>query len=208
MQSARARAWVGLAAALGTAAGMMLTPAHAQTPDVVRLVKCPAIREDAARLACFDTAMNPPTKGLDPNAIVDTSPTAAPQSSADTTRVVQADDVFVTPNKYVGKLIEIPRMKCLYADKGEYRCLGSGNFTFAVFVKALAPQSQRDAIERDCGELSQVMSSLLCLKTVRFTPAKVVNDIVSGFQQRVVLQADAAELYDTKPAARPVSTRR
>jgi hypothetical protein len=108
-------------------------------------------------------------------------------------RVVDPADVYVAPNKYMDKPIELRNMKCLHADKDEYRCLAPGDNALVVFAAAVEPAAEKEAIETKCGEIKNILSPQ-CAKTIRFTPAENSDDIVSGYRKRTIILTRSIEV--------------
>lgn len=170
-----------------------------QAQDAGALLRCPSVKPDTDRLACFDAAMKPATAAA---AVAETPATptkeivAAPASAGAPMvfKVVDAEDVYVTPNKYEGRGIELRKMRCFHADKDEYRCIAPGAVMLALFSKSIRPESERAAIENDCGEIKKMATSPKCEKTVRFVPTKSGEDLVNGYRRRVVVGAPYLEI--------------
>lgn len=171
-------------------------PAAAQ--DAGALLTCPGKKDDRERLACFDAAMKAtmPPAAEQPATTPTKEIVAAPANAATATvyKVVDPEDVYVAPNKYEGRGVELRRMRCFHADKNEYRCVAPGAVTLAVFAPTISPDDEREKVEADCGEIKKMATSPKCEKTIRFVPAKNVEDLVNGYRKRVVVVAPVMEL--------------
>src|SRR5436190_23178118 len=71
------------------------------------------------------------------------SPMARAQDKPTNYRVVDPSDVYVSPNKYKDKPIELRDMRCLHADEDEYRCIAPGGTTLVVFSSAVEPEGEK-----------------------------------------------------------------
>jgi hypothetical protein len=116
-------------------------------------------------------------------------------------RAVDPDDVFVAPNKYQGKPIELRRMRCFHADKDEYRCTSSNGTMLLVLARGVTPQEEKDLIEERCGEIKKITTPA-CLKTIRLTPVVHEEDTISGYLKRTIIGAASIEV---SPSAAPSS---
>ena len=162
--------------------------------DAIR--NCLAKSNDKEKLACFDELGK---ANSSPDVSEDTANTSKVLQPTEPTeyRVVDATDVYVAPNKYTDKPIELRRMKCLHADKDEYRCIAPGGNALVVFAAGVEPATEKDAIETKCGEIKKILSRQ-CEKTIRLTPATNSEDIVSGYCKRTIIITQSIEVVPTK----------
>ena len=119
-------------------------------------------------------------------------------------KVVDASDLYVGPRKYLGKGIEVRRVRCYYADVEDYRCLTGG--PAVVFSQAVEPHSIKQLIEDNCDQLRKLQTAK-CLFDIRlsFEADDVSEDIISGYQKRMVIKPasiTASSVVDRKPSRR------
>lgn len=171
---------------------LLLTPAYAQSD-------CVWIKDSAKRLECYDKASAGigGNKNLSGAKVESTAePLETPHSDAPEKptefKVVEAADLAIGTNKYVGKNIEIHNIKCVYADVGDYRCTTGSSVS--IFTKAVQPVSLREYIETKCDKVRKALLGSTCLFAARFTYTEVTRDIVSGFQERTILHPDIIKL--------------
>lgn len=159
---------------------------------------CKAIKDSAARLACFDKAAGetPAAQAAPapaPAAQKDAPVAPAPEPPAKTFKVVDVADLYVGPNKYAGRDIEVRNLKCYFADKDDYRCIAPGAVHVAIFSKTVEPALARQWMEDKCDQIRTAVTSSRCTFHLRFTYSAddFENDVVSGMQQRVVITPPA-----------------
>jgi hypothetical protein len=92
-------------------------------------------------------------------------------------------------------------VKCLYADKDEYRCLAPGSNPLIVFAAAVEPEPEKEAIETKCGEIKKLLTPQ-CSKTIRFMPAENSQDTVSGYTKRTILLTRSIEVVPVTASRR------
>lgn len=164
------------------------------------LTWCSTFSEDAARLACFDRLAK---ETLPVDAKASPLPTNTPVQSALKTasadaiinyRKIDAEDLYASPGKYEGKPIQIDRVRCYHADKDEYRCVSSGSVTLMILTIDITPSQEKTVIESECGEIKKMATSSRCLKSIKFTPLKHDEDIISGYKKRVVVLSKQLEV--------------
>lgn len=102
-------------------------------------------------------------------------------------RVVDASDLYVGPRRYIGKNVEVRKVRCYYADVDDYRCI-TGD-PLVVFSQAVEPKSARLWIEDNCDQLRKLQTAK-CLFAIRFTfeADDVSEDIISGYQKRMIIR--------------------
>jgi hypothetical protein len=121
--------------------------AKAQVPDDA-IRNCAAKSNDKERLACFDESAKTVGSSDAPEDTANTSKVLQPTKPTEY-RVADADDIFVAPNKYVDKPIELRRIRCLHADKDECRCIAPGSTFLIVFAAAVEPAAEKEAVENE-----------------------------------------------------------
>lgn len=107
-------------------------------------------------------------------------------------RVVAGVDMQLAPRKWMGQPVEMRRMRCLHADKDEYRCITSDSSTLIIFAEAIKPAAMQDFMERSCGTFEEMMKPT-CRFTLRFTASEHGSDTISGYQKRTVIRAATVE---------------
>lgn len=183
-----------MAGAALAAVVMMAGSAKADDADAMR--KCTAIREFSARLECFD-------------AYAQAVLTNEAKTSASTKEVIAAKptefkrtdavDLQITPNKYVGRGVEVVGFQCFHADKDEFRCIHP-TATLMVLTVKVQPALEQASIEDVCGSIKTAVTSPKCRRTLRFVPLKAENDKIDGYRSRTVILAAEVEVVQ---AARP-----
>jgi hypothetical protein len=182
-------------AALFSICGLLICSTIASAED------CRAIKEAAARLACFDKEPSAPASApVAPAAIAAQPAAAAPAAPAATAeaappalpktfKVVDGSDLFVGTSKYVDRDIEMQRIKCYFADVNDYRCISTG-VLLSVFSAKIEPPSAKKWLEERCDQLKVALTSSACVFNARFTfgADDVEEDVVSGLQQRKVIR--------------------
>jgi hypothetical protein len=107
-------------------------------------------------------------------------------------RIVDALDLGVGSKKYIGKDIEMQRVRCYYADVDDYRCIT--NVPVSIFTKKIEPEIAKDWIEENCDTLKKTVESRKCLVDIRFNLTDLTQDIIDGYQQRTVLLPSSVEV--------------
>jgi hypothetical protein len=162
------------------------------------IAACASKKDERERLACFDAA----TKGTSEDTTRDQDNTKTKDIIKPATgdyKVVAAEDLSIAPGKYDGKPIEMRKMRCFHADKDEYRCIGSGiGPALMIIAPLVSPEPAKAQIEDKCGELRKVLTSTLCQKTIRFTPAAHDSDTISGYQNRTIVVTREIEIVGAK----------
>jgi hypothetical protein len=99
------------------------------------------------------------------------------------------------PAKYSGKLVEMRRMRCFFAEKNDYRCTVS-TLDAAVIIVAptIAPPQSRAVVEQLCGDVRNAAVLPACQRTIRFTPGGYGEDKVQGLAKRVVVTSPSIEV--------------
>ncbi len=170
---------------------------------------CRSIKDSVARLACYDgldakasaATKATPSAGADGSASskVDAGETNAPTKEvvaakpSDPVKRIDADDLAIAPNKYVGKYVELTKAQCYYADKDEYRCLGNSSSVILMLVgAAITPAIEKQRLEDDCGEIKR-MATPTCRRTIRIRPENFDHDTVS-MRDRTVVSSQTFEV--------------
>lgn len=108
-------------------------------------------------------------------------------------KVVDADDLFVSPNKFRGKGVELRGMACFHADQSDYRCIAPRGVTLVIFAKEVTPPEARSKLEDDCGQIKKAATAL-CRRTIRFVANEFDADTVSGYQNRIIFKPTSIEV--------------
>lgn len=105
-------------------------------------------------------------------------------------RVVDAVDLYVGPRKYLGKNIEVRKVRCYFADVDDYRCITDD--PLVVFSRSVEPKSVRQWIEDNCDQIRKLPTAK-CLFAIRFSfdADDVSEDIISGYQKRMIIRPAA-----------------
>jgi len=117
-------------------------------------------------------------------------------------KAVAASELGIGSGKYLNRDLEVPSMRCYYADVADYRCItGPGGAFVSVFASNLTPENLRKQVEDECDTLEKTRRSV-CSFTLRinYNADDVSKDLVSGYQQRTVVNLDKVELV-ARPSA-------
>lgn len=120
----------------------------------------------------------------------------APAASAQvepSARVVAGIDLELAPRKFMGQRLEIRSARCLYADVNEFRCIPNDLATLVVFTDDINPEAEKARLMSQCATFADLTKDR-CRVTIRFTPRKHDEDIVSGYQKRTIIFSDAVEV--------------
>ena len=175
---------------------------------------CWSVQDKEARLSCYDKAHADPlpepssaVKAITPPAADQEEKTATTSDlikakPSDPPKRIDADDLAIAPNKYIGKNVELNKMQCFYADKDEYRCVAGGASATILLIQApdITPAVEKQKLENECGEIKK-MATTLCRRTLRFSPVGVDNDTV-GLRSRTVVTAQSFEVVPSSPPTR------
>lgn len=161
---------------------------------VLEIVGCSLLKDDRARLACFDKASATlKSAGIPASPITANTKEILSSFAPGDFKVVDPDDIHVAPRKFIGKPIEIRGVRCFYADKDDYRCITPSRLTTAVFGRSISPTIERDALEGDCGAIKR-LESPACRKTIRVVLTDYSQDAPSAFAKRIVVTAPVIEI--------------
>jgi hypothetical protein len=116
-------------------------------------------------------------------------------------RVVDAADVFLAPNKFLGKDIEIRGVYCYFADVDDYRCITSGDGP-VIFTKAIEADEGRKLVEENCDTIKKATGAK-CRVTVRLNYDGVDRDELSDRKTRVILRPASVTVIATAAESRP-----
>jgi hypothetical protein len=96
--------------------------------------------------------------------------------------------------KYLNRDLEVPNMRCYYADVGDYRCASLRGV--AIFAGNLTPEKLRKQIEDECDTVDKMLRSSKCSFALRinYDADDVTKDVMSGYQKRPVIKLDEVEL--------------
>lgn len=142
------------------------------------------------RVECLETAVRslaqaPTVEGAKTKEIVGQGPLEY--------KVVDADDLYVSPNKFRGRGVELRGMACFHADQSDYRCIAPRGVTLAIFAKEVSPPDARSKLEDDCGQIKKAATAA-CRRTIRFVANEFDADTVSGYQNRIVFRPTNIEV--------------
>jgi hypothetical protein len=168
--------------------------AQSSAPIAQDLSSCMSKAGDQERLACFD-ALSKSKAAILPEADR-TANTKEVLADKKEFKVVDAEDVYVSPGKYIGRPIELRRVHCFHADKDDYRCIASGQAAVLIEAPTIEPSIEKSAIEENCGEIKKV-SSARCVRTIRLVPISHAQDMVSFGVQRTGITAASIEVVTT-----------
>lgn len=110
---------------------------------------------------------------------------------------VEAADLVLAPKKYAGVALMVPEFRCYYANVEDYRCIAvRAHPALAVFTKSIVDDFIRKQIEATCDTIKVAMVSNKCRLILHFTFSvdQIDEDIISGFQQRVILRPSKIEI--------------
>lgn len=161
----------------------LCAPTSAQSSSL----NCEGITDGLARLACFDAAAKKTA----------TPPAEKPGEGF---RKVDAADLYVAPNKYMEKAIEVKDVNCFHSDKNEYRCVRLGELPLVIEGTLITPEAERERIESACGEIRKAMTRT-CRRTIRFVAMSADTDDV-GNGKRVTITTPVIELV-SEPSSPP-----
>lgn len=182
---------IGLVVAASLVA--MIGAARANDLDEVR--RCTTIREFSARLECFDayaqaTLANEAKTGASTKEVIAAKPTEFKRTDP--------SDIQITPNKFIGRGVEVVGFQCFHADKDEFRCIHP-TATLMVLTVKVKPDTEQAVLEDTCGAIKTAVTSPKCRRTLRFVPLKADNDKIDGYRSRTVVLAAEVEVV---PAAK------
>lgn len=188
---------------LVVAAALMGSVAHAD-PAQPDWTACLVGSSDAQRLKCYDelaaktgqshggTAPLPPIPST--REVVSAGRGGPPQA-------VEAGDLYVAPNKYKGKTVELRDARCFHADLNDYRCVAQDGQTVLIAAPTIAPDAAREQIERDCGQIKKILTPP-CRKTVRFTPSSFDMEDMNAFAKKLTITASSIEVAERRERRR------
>ncbi|MBV5347973.1 hypothetical protein [Lamprocystis purpurea] len=178
------------------------------------LVVCLDQKDTTIRIACYDNIANSLAKSsatkeeakLPPDSTTRSDDTGQDDEASTRTadiikpspeiefKVVDSEDMYVAPDKYTNRGVEMRNVQCFHADKDEYRCLAtSSGMPLVLMSPEITPSAEKTAIEEKCGEIKKV-STQQCRKNVHFIPLGNTEDIIGGYQKRVVILTKAIEI--------------
>jgi len=177
-------------------AAVIVMAGSAKANDAEALRRCTAIGSTTERLGCFDNY----AKDVLANEAKSTASTkeVIAAKPAEFKRT-DASDLEITPNKYLGRGVEVVGFQCFHADKDEFRCIHP-KATLLVMTLKVTPSAEQSALEDSCGSIKTAVTSPKCRRTLRFVPLKADNDKIDGYRSRTVILAAEVEVV---PAARP-----
>jgi ribosomal protein L32E len=166
--------------------------AHADDLDVVR--RCTTIREFSARLECFD-AYAQAVLANESKATANTKEIIA--AKATEFKRTDAQDLQITPQKFIERGVEVAGFQCFHADKNEFRCIHPSATVMVLTVK-VKPDIEQAKLEDDCGSIKTAVGSPKCRRTLRFVPLKAENDKIDGYRSRTIVLASEVEVVSSQ----------
>lgn len=162
----------------------------ASANDLGELKRCTEIREFSSRLECFDAyaqaiLSNEAKTGASTKDVV-----AAKSTEFKRTDAV---DLEISPQKYIGRGVEVAGLQCFHADKDEFRCTHP-TATLLILTIKVKPAAEQTAMEDACGAIKTAMTSQKCRRTLRFIPLKADNDKIDGYKSRTIVLAAEVEV--------------
>lgn len=166
--------------------------AYANDVDAVR--RCTAVREFSARLECFDAyaqavLANESRASASTKEVIAAKPTEFKRTDA--------QDLQITPQKFIDRGVEVVGFQCFHADKDEFRCIHPAATVMILTVK-VKPDIEQAKLEDDCGSIKTAISSAKCRRTLRFVPLKADNDKIDGYRSRTVVLASEIEVVSSQ----------
>jgi hypothetical protein len=190
--------WRNVLLVLGLLAGFASPVVAASTDEqiaasVVAVAVCSKLKSDTDRLACFDKAAEGiKNLGNEESKTASTKEIVATYAATDF-KVVDPDDVHIAPGKFIGKPIEVRNVRCLYADRSDYRCVAPSRMGTVFFVKDVSPAAAKEALETDCGAIKNLNLSK-CRRVIHVVPEDFHQDLTDGYSKRTVVTAKAIEV--------------
>jgi len=134
------------------------------------------------------------------------SPAADAQVPPAAPIVVPITELALAPEKYIGRPIEVRDLICYYAKLDDYRCISLRARPVAViFPVNITGPDAKAAIEQNCDQYEKATRSPRCRVTLRFTilgDDEINEDLVSGYQRRVIISPADAEAILPQPRGR------
>ena len=127
-----------------------------------------------------------------------------PQTPTLSYKVVATEDLYVAAQKYAGQNIEWRTLYCYHANTHEFRCSSLTGPAVVVFLSGFSDPAAQKLIEDNCDALKAAITSVRCRVTLRFHFAvgDVSEDLISGYQKRVIIVTPMAEVLFLGPARR------
>ena len=182
------KVWAATFAAMAAIGGS----AYANDIDTVR--RCAGIREFSARLECFDAyaqalLASDAKTGATTKEVIASKP-------AEFKRTDPAD-IQITPNKFIGRGVEVAGFQCFHADKDEFRCIHPKATLLLLTIK-VKPDIEQATLEDTCGSINTAVTSPKCRRTLRFVPLKAENDKIDGYRSRTMIFAGEIEVVPSQ----------
>lgn len=162
--------------------------------QIVDISACATRTLDSERLKCYDDTAK---AAKDEKSSAPSTKEIVASRSVDPARTIDAEDLYIAPDKFTGKHIELRQVKCFHADKDEFRCIGNGHFALMILTVDITPTEAKDQIERDCGQIKKI-SSAPCRKTIRFIPLSNTQDQINALTKRTVIIAKSLEVVSAR----------
>lgn len=149
---------------------------------------CSRLTDSTARLNCYDQASK--TSVPPPN-----EQSATADHLPGNFELTDPQDLWVSPSKYEGKLIELRNVQCFFADKNEYRCLAPNDGDPVMVVSAdVLSLKEKTKLQDQCGVVRAVATPK-CTRTIHFIPIHSEQDDVNAMTKRAVFAALLMEVY-------------
>lgn len=112
-----------------------------------------------------------------------------------------AQDLQITPRKFIDRGVEVVGFQCFHADKDEFRCIHPTATVMLLTVK-VKPDIEQAKLEDDCGSIKTAVTSPKCRRTLRFVPLKAENDKIDGYRSRTVVLVSEIEVVSSSQRPR------
>ncbi|WP_456797500.1 hypothetical protein [Bradyrhizobium sp. USDA 4473] len=100
-------------------------------------------------------------------------------------------DVALEP--FVGRLVEIRNVRCLYSTDG-YRCIAHRReIAPVVFTQAVEPAAEQESLKTDCALLDRVLSAA-CKRNIRIVTTDYRGDLSRDSAKGLVLKVPKIEI--------------
>ncbi|MCP1835720.1 hypothetical protein J2R76_004060 [Bradyrhizobium sp. USDA 4532] len=120
-------------------------------------------------------------------------------------RLVDWNDVCADPAKFIGRPIELRRMRCVYGMDG-FRCgafprkVTASAKTLTVFARSVIPGAERAVLKNNCATLQAMLESVAYRRKIRIIPAQFSEWSGGEVAKSVELKADKIQIL---PGSRP-----
>lgn len=116
------------------------------------------------------------------------SPVAALESER--LNVVAAEDLALSPARWLNRPVELRRVNCYYAGPEEVRCTRGVRQAPALTVIAqfITPEAMEKHIPTVCDTVKVAFTNR-CLFTIRLSPQRVDFDRIANYQRRTIVRS-------------------